>query len=186
MSGPQKRNPSPNHLNRVHKAWPDLTAEQQVEFTIRIEACASRQPQPNLSTEISSERRQKKEARRWPTLASFCIDVEQATRRMSRFVLGSNERGPVQVVYRVLDLMVIKLGDKPQSRSGRATRQLLAAAWIMLCVLVLSNYAQADISAELSRAWSIVYGTLGVMYLALWSILVIGIVRERRKWATQQ
>ena len=105
---------------------------------------------------------------------------------MSRFVLGSNERGPVQVVYRVLDLMVIKLGDKPQSRSGRATRQLLAAAWIMLCVLVLSNYAQAAISAELSRAWSIVYGTLGVMYLALWSILVTGIVRERRKWATQQ
>ncbi len=59
-------------------------------------------------------------------------------------------------------------------------RQLLAAAWLMLCVLVLTNLAQADRAEGPMRAWSIFYGSLGFFYLMLWSILVIGFVRERR------
>lgn len=79
----------------------------------------------------------------------------------------------------------MELGEEPQSRSGRTLRQLLGAAWLMLCVLMLTNYAQADRTLVSTKAWSMFYGALGLLYLGLWAMLVIGFVRERRTWATQ-
>ena len=56
----------------------------------------------------------------------------------------------------------------------------------MMCVLMLNNFAQIDLLKGMSKGWAIVYGSLGMLYLGLWFVLVIGIVQDRRKWATQR
>jgi hypothetical protein len=86
-------------------------------------------------------------------------------------------------VSQILDWIVVELGEEPQSRPGRALRQLLGAAWLMLCVLMLTIYAEADRTLIAMKAWSIFYGVLGLLYLGLWAMLVIGFMRERRSWA---
>jgi hypothetical protein len=109
--------------------------------------------------------------------------VRAGLRSTSKKVFGDAEGGPVRVVEQILDWVVFGLGDEPTSHSGRVMRQLLAAAWLMLCVLMLANFAQADRAGVSMRVWSIFYGSLGFFYLMLWLILVIGFVRERRAWA---
>lgn len=100
-------------------------------------------------------------------------------------MLGNDEGGPVHFAGQVLDWIVVELGEEPKSRSGRTLRQLLGAAWLMLCVLMLTNYAQADRALVSMKDWSIFYGVVGLFHLALWAILVIGFVRERKTWAAQ-
>jgi hypothetical protein len=105
-------------------------------------------------------------------------------KRIVEAVLGNDEQGPVHFVGQILDWIVVELGEEPQSRSGRTLRQLLGASWLMLCVLMLTNYAQADQALVSMKAWGIFYAALGLLHLGLWGMLVVEYVRERRSWAT--
>ena len=50
-----------------------------------------------------------------------------------------------------------------QSWSGQSLRQLVAACWLMMCVLMLNNFAQIDLLQGMSKGWSLVYGSLGAL-----------------------
>ena len=118
-----------------------------------------------------------------PIISNIRVAVRTSLRSVGRNVFGDEQGGPVRVLEQILDWLVRGLGDEPTSRAGRVMRQLLAAAWLMLCVLQLANSAQADRVEASMFAWSIFYGSLGFFYLMLWLILVVGFVRERRAWA---
>lgn len=185
MSDPRKRRRSRAQLNRVHKVWADLDADQQRDFVTRIEAQAlqHRYPQSASPQQIShlANRLFTGGSNKW----RHRVRIRAQAKRGVEAVLGNDERGPVHFAGQILDWIVVELGEEPQSRSGRTLRQLLGAAWLMLCVLMLTNYAQADRTLVSTKAWSMFYGALGLLYLGLWAMLVIGFVRERRTWATQ-
>ncbi|HTP10001.1 MAG TPA: hypothetical protein VMP08_17210 [Anaerolineae bacterium] len=116
-------------------------------------------------------------------MSDIRVAMRASLRNVGRNVFGDEQGGPALVVEQILNWLVLGLGDEPTSRAGRVMRQLLAAAWLMLCVLMLANFAQADRAGVSMRVWSIFYGSLGFFYLMLWLILVVGFVRERRAWA---
>ena len=179
MRESRKRRRSRARLNRVRNAWLDLDAEQQTGLAGSVETMAAqrnRQQESPLSAQVQQDFQ----------LRIFMGNIRPAARAGLRSagkkVFGDAEGGPVRVVEQILDWLVLGLGDEPTSHPGRVMRQLLAAAWLMLCVLMLANFAQADRAGVSMRVWSIFYGSLGFFYLMLWLILVIGFVRERRAW----
>jgi hypothetical protein len=183
VSVPPKNRLSRDHLNKVYKAWPDLNPEQQREYAERIVSAAWRHQHLQMSAEqqphpISLQQETNLDA----SGSNLRVFVKQGLRRAGRAVFGDAEGGPVRVVEQILDMMVTMFGEEPTSRPGRTLRQLLAAAWMMLCVLMLTNLAQADRAALSIRAWSIVYGSLGLFYLILWLILVADFIRQRKTW----
>lgn len=171
MREPQKRRRSRAQLNRVHKVWAELDIDQQRDFVTRIEAQALHHPYSVLASPEQGLHRRRR------------IEFRTQVKRITDAVLGNDERGPVHLAGLVLDWIVVELGEEPQSRSGRKLRQLLGATWLMLCVLMLTNYAQADRMLVSMKAWSIFYGALGLLYLGLWAMLVIGFIHERRSWS---
>ncbi len=187
MSESRKRRRSRARLNRVCEAWLDLDDEQQARLTGSFEAIvAQRNQQPSISGNQQQEPFLSLQAQQSFQLRLFIRNIRFAVkasfRSIGRKVFGDAEGGPVRIVEQILDWLVLGLGDEPTSHAGRVMRQLLAAAWLMLCVLMLTNFAQADRVAGAAWAWSVVYGSLGLFYLILWSILVIGFMRERRAW----
>jgi hypothetical protein len=180
VSESRKRHRSRARLNRVRDAWLELDAEQQAGLADSLEAIAAQHNHQQESL-LSSQPQQSPQLRL--LIGTIRFAVKASLRNASKKVFGDAKGGPVLVVEQVLDWLVLGLGDEPTSHSGRVMRQLLAAAWLMLCVLLLTNFAQADRVTGISWAWSVVYGSLGFFYLILWSILVIGFVRERRMWA---
>ena len=164
----------------IDDAWPDLDAEQQTDLADSVETMAA---QHNRQQESPSSSPVQQDFQLRIFVGNIYSAARAGLRRASKKVFGDAEGGPVRVVEQILDWLVLGLGDEPTSHAGRMMRQLLAAAWLMLCVLMLTNFAQADRVAGASWAWSVVYGSLGLFYLILWSILVIGFVRERRAWA---
>jgi hypothetical protein len=171
VRNPRKRRRSRAQLNRVDKSWAELDGDQQRDFLARIQEQALHHPYPILASPQQALPRRRR------------IELRTQAKRITDSVLGNDERGPVHFVSQILDWIVVELGEEPQSRPGRALRQLLGAAWLMLCVLMLTIYAEADRTLIAMKAWSIFYGVLGLLYLGLWAMLVIGFMRERRSWA---
>lgn len=112
--------------------------------------------------------------------------ISRTVRRAGHAVFGDEHHGWIRFAGNMLDAVVYGLNEDPLSRSGQSLRQLVAACWLMLCVLLLNNFAQIDLLRGVSRGWVIVYGTFGLLYLALCLVLVIGIVQDRRKWTTHR
>ncbi len=188
MRESRKRRRSRARLNRVRDAWLNLDAEQQAYMAVKSEAIAERHAQQPSESDnqhqepiLSSQAQQSFQPRVF--INNIRIAVKASLRSTSKNVFGDAQGGPVRVVEQILDWLVLGLGDEPTSHAGQTMRQLLAAAWLMLCVLMLTNFAQADRAGASMFAWSIFYGSLGFFYLMLWLILVIGFVRERRAWA---
>lgn len=188
MSESRKKRRSRARLNRVCDAWQGLDAEQQAHLTNSYEAILAQcNQQPSTSDNqqqepyLSSQAQQNFQLRH--VMSNIRVAVRASLRNVGRNVFGDEQGGPVRVVEQILDWLVRGLGDEPTSHAGRVMRQLLAAAWLMLCVLQLTNSAQADRAGSSMFTWSIFYGSLGFFYLLLWLILVIGFVRERRAWA---
>ncbi len=188
MSESRKKRRSRARLNRVCDAWQNLDDEQQARLADSFEASVA---QHNQQRSISGKQQQapffasqtQQNIRLRHVTRNVRVAVRASLRSGSKKVFGDAQGGPVRVVEQILDWLVLGLGDEPTSRSGRVMRQLLAAAWLMLCVLLLTNLAQADQAGASMFVWSIFYGSLGFFYLMLWLILVVGFVRERGAWA---
>jgi hypothetical protein len=188
VSESRKNRRSRARLNRVRDAWQDLDVEQQAHLADSFDAIvAHRNQQPSTSDSqqqvLSSLSQAQQNYQLRHVMSNFRVAVRASLRNVGRNVFGDEQGGPVRVVEQILDWLVLGLGDEPTSHAGRVMRQLLAAAWLMLCVLLLTNFAQADRAEASMFAWSIFYGSLGFFYLLLWLILVVGFVRERRAWA---
>ncbi len=188
MNESRKKRRSRARLNRVCEAWKDLDPEQQAYMADRSDAITERHNQQSSTSDnqqqapfLSLQAQQSFQPRLF--IGNIRFVVKASLRNVGRNIFGDEQGGPVRVVEQILDWLVLGLGDEPASHSGRVIRQLLAAAWLLLCVLMLTNFAQADGAGEYMFAWSIFYGSLGFFYLMLWLILVIGFVRERRAWA---
>ena len=191
MRNPLKRRRSRARLNRVRKAWSDLDTNQQAHLSLCIEAAADR---PQSPSQVSVKRTAP------PTLAAVLrsttdrcqfvkavpTSIIRTASRVQRAIFGDEQRGWIHFAGSILDAVVIGFGEDPRSRSGQSLRQLVAACWLMMCVLMLNNFAQIDLLNGMSKGWALVYGSLGALYLGLWCVLVIGIVQDRRKWATQR
>lgn len=187
MSESRKNRRSRARLNRVCDAWLNLDEQQQARLADSFEASVAQHNQQRSTSSnqqqapfFASRTQQNFQLRH--VTRNVRVAVRASLRNVGRTVFGDAQGGPVRIVEQILDWLVLGLGEEPTSRSGRVMRQLLAAAWLMLCVLLLTNLAQADRVGASMFAWSIFYGSLGFFYLLLWLILVVGFVRERRAW----
>ncbi len=174
MNESEKQRRSLDRLNRIQQTWEGLDSGLQIYYMWHAETLAQRHLNQAVKTEAGET----------PQLSIKVRSLlEQESNRGHGHIslqarASSFIRHPAFAVGQILTLVIIQLGYKPKSKVGQVVRHLLAATWILICVLPWVNRAQSD-------TWNITYGVVGLIFLGLVFGLAFSFAREQRKWAAR-